>query len=215
MKNIEEFYNYSRKNIFFTGSEYVDYIENKEEKDRKWYETFYLWYYNNGIYLILIVGLILIILMCFDKYFKNNYHNDKKKIKTIQKGGEDNNNSIESIKEDANKESNAKAEEEEKKDNKKSEGGQGKSKFLYKKGIRKKAYNMGKLSDENARKLKLRAERFKKGFKEGLGPLYKFLFAAFIVFAFGAFIMPTIIMFFISVITFFITKSQIQKTLTT
>ena len=214
MKNIEEFYNYSRKNIFFTGSEYVDYIENKEEKDRKWYETFYLWYYNNGIYLILIVGLILIILMCFDKYCKNNYNNDSQKIKKIQIGGEEGNDDLDSIKNEAEKESNAKANKNEQKNSKKSEG-QGKSKFLYKKGIRKKAYNMGKLSDENARKLKLRAERFKKGFKAGLGPLYKFLFAAFIVFAFGAFIMPTIIMFIISAITFFITKSQIQRTLTT
>tara|TARA_B100001093_G_C26655773_1_gene939572 strand:- start:12 stop:653 length:642 start_codon:yes stop_codon:yes gene_type:complete len=212
MKNIEEFYNYSRKNIFFTGSEYVDYIENKEEKDRKWYETFYLWYYNNGIYLILIVGLILIILMCFDKYCKNNCYNDKKKIKTIQTGGNENADmsELQNVKQEALAEN---AEKKEEKESKKGEG-QGKSKWLYKKGIRKKAYNMGKLSDEKARKLKLRAERFKKGFKAGLGPLYKILFGAFIVFAFGAFIMPTIIMFFISAITFFITKSQIQKILT-
>ena len=114
---------------------------------------------------------------------------------------------LENIKKEAlNENAQKKLEKEEKK-------GNFKKKFWDQKRMGQ-AYNMAKLSDKRARKLKLRAERFKKGFKASLGPLYKILFGAFIIFAFGAFIMPTIIMFFISAITFFITKSQIQRILT-
>lgn len=70
------------------------------------------------------------------------------------------------------------------------------------------------LSKERQRRLKLRADRMKKGFKQGIGPLYKYIFSIFIFVALGMFILPTIVMFFISAITFFITKHQIQKVLT-
>ena len=70
------------------------------------------------------------------------------------------------------------------------------------------------LSKERQRRLKLGADRMKKGFKQGIGPLYKYIFSIFIFVAFGMFILPTIVMFFISAITFFITKNQIQKVLT-
>ena len=70
------------------------------------------------------------------------------------------------------------------------------------------------LSKERQRRLKLGADRMKKGFKQGIGPLYKYIFSIFIFVALGMFILPTIVMFFISAITFFITKNQIQKVLT-
>ena len=70
------------------------------------------------------------------------------------------------------------------------------------------------LSKVRQRRLKLGSDRMKKRFKQGIGPLYKYIFSIFILVAFGMFILPTIVMFFISAITFFITKNQIQKVLT-
>ena len=73
---------------------------------------------------------------------------------------------LENIKKEAlNENAQKKLEKEEKK-------GNFKKKFWDQKRMGQ-AYNMAKLSDKRARKLKLRAERFKKGFKASLGPLYK------------------------------------------
>lgn len=240
---IENFTNKLKNNIFLTGWDYRDYIETKEENNRIWYEKIYLWYYYNCFNIILIIGLMLIIFITLGEFDNNNQKNKNKnsrKTKNLnnsntsknknksQLGGAENNSSgnNSSSNNSGNKISN---ENQEKLNNikntdiqaelnakeKMEKGNKGEQAVAkVKSGFDFNPADKVGLSKERQRRLKLGADRMKKGFKQGIGPLYKYIFSIFIFIALGMFILPTIVMFFISAITFFITKNQIQKVLT-
>ena len=230
MKLIENFYNICKNNIFITGWDYVDKINSKEEEDKKWYEKLYSWYYNNCFNIILIVGLSFIIYLCINEFSFPNFY--KKNITKVQKGGANENNSssnnlntnMKNLNTDAEikannsknknlnnnmKELNAEAEIEAERMLEEKE-----KKFDFKKGFSQGKGLGGEKYAEKRRRLKMGIDRAKKRFKQNLGPFYKFLFSIFIFIAFGMFIMPTIVMFIISYITFYFTRHQVQKVLT-
>lgn len=235
MKLIENFYDICKNNIFITGWDYVDKINSKEEIEKKWYEKLYVWYYNNCFNIILIVGLVFIIYLCINEFSFPNFYKEKNNITKKQKGGANENggNSKES--------SNTNSKSNENSSNNNSTGNNAKVKNLNnnfkqlnteaeieaekmleakeKKFDLKKGFSQGKdlggeKYAEKRRRLKMGIDRAKKRFKENLGPFYKFLFSIFIFIAFGMFIMPTIVMFIISYITFYFTRHQVQKVLT-
>tara|TARA_B100000927_G_scaffold276994_1_gene258247 strand:- start:223 stop:921 length:699 start_codon:yes stop_codon:yes gene_type:complete len=229
---IENFSNKIKNNIFLTGWEYRDYIENKDEKNRLWYEKIYLWYYYNCFYIILIIGLMLIIFIALGEFDNNSLKNKNSKNKNNSKNYKNNNNYKKSQQGGADKNTgnynqinnetqsklrNIKNTEIQAELNAKEKMEKGNRGERTVKNI-KSGYDFNPadkvLSKERQRRLKLGSDRMKKGFKQGIGPLYKYIFSIFIFVAFGMFILPTIVMFFISAITFFITKNQIQKVLT-
>ena len=68
--------------LCINGECYANIIEEKEEKERTWYDKFYLWYRQNFTIIILILGCLLVSSMIYYIWSKSNNK------KGVQTGGE-------------------------------------------------------------------------------------------------------------------------------
>lgn len=95
--NILEILCYIRENIFITGSEYYDYLKSIQQHDKilKWYQKFYIYYYENFKTLIYILFILFAIYIIYNyNFILDDVFNIKSKKKLINNKCTQNNKTI-------------------------------------------------------------------------------------------------------------------------
>lgn len=208
--------------LCINGECYANIIEEKEEKERTWYDKFYLWYRQNFTIIILVLGCLLFASMIFYIWSKSNNK------KSIQTGG-DNEGGNKQEKTPKEKKGKILGAISKRKDQYQS-GTSSTSAKGFKKlrqlgdktGVTREA--LGKKTSAITGSIKEKSKAAWSSTKEGLKAapgrigdaisnniqsFYTLLFSVGIVLGFAFFFMPTICMLVIGLLTYQITKNQI------
>ena len=212
--------------LCINGECYANIIEEKEEKERTWYDKFYLWYRQNFTIIILILGCLLVSSMIYYIWSKSNNK------KSIQTGGDnEGGNKPEKIQEKTPKEKKEKTQGAiSKRVEKYQSGTSSASAKGFKKlrqmgdktGVTREA--LGKKTSAITGSIKEKSKAAWSSTKEGIKAapgrigdaisnniqsFYTLLFSVGIVLGFAFFFMPTICMLVIGLLTYQITKNQV------
>lgn len=215
--------------LCINGECYANIIEEKEETEKTWYDKFYLWYRQNFIIIIIVLGCLLIISMIYYTFFKSC------NVNIVQYGGDINN--TEELATDKGKKKSFIS----KKYSNYQKGDSGRISKLGKvtrkfgdsvgpsfkegpsiKGAKKKA---SKIKKSIGKKTTAAKEKAKAAVKAAPGKIanaisnniqsfYTLLFSVGIVLGFAFFFMPTICMLVIGLLTYQITKNQVINLIT-
>lgn len=209
--------------LCINGECYANIIEEKEEKERTWYDKFYLWYRQNFTIIILILGCLLVSSMIY--YIWSKFNNKK----SIQTGGD--NERGDKVSKKPEKTQGAIS----KRVDKYQSGTSSTSAKGFKKlrqlgdktgvtteGIKEKASAIkGSITDKgkaaySSGKAALKAApgRIGDAISNNIQSFYTLLFSVGIILGFAFFFMPTICMLVIGLLTYQITKNQVTSMIT-